>query len=73
VFKVEAAEEAAAMGNMKIFNMIVLGAYLKLKPVVKMENVMKGLEKSIPARHHHLLPLNEQAINKGLEVVKEVK
>lgn len=73
VFKVEAAEEAAAMGNMKIFNMIVLGAYLKVKPVVKMENVLKGLKKSIHERHHKLLPLNEQAINKGLEVVQEVK
>ncbi|NCD42703.1 MAG: 2-oxoglutarate ferredoxin oxidoreductase subunit gamma, partial [Bacteroidia bacterium] len=61
VFKIEAAEEAAQMGNMKIFNMIVLGAYLKIKPVVKMENVIKGIEKSIPSRHHHLIPLNEQA------------
>lgn len=73
VFKVEAAEEAAAMGNMKIFNMIVLGAYLKVKPVVEMENVLKGLKKSIHVRHHKLLPLNEQAINKGLEAVQEVK
>ena len=28
--------------------MIVLGAYLKVKPTVSMENVVKGLRKSLP-------------------------
>ena len=72
VYKIEATEESALMGNTKISNMIVLGAYLKIKPILKMENVMKGLAKSIPARHHHLLPLNEKAINRGLEAVVKV-
>lgn len=71
IYKVEGAAEAIKMGNPKTFNMIVLGAYLKLKPIVKLENVMKGLKKSLPERHHHLLPLNEQAITKGMEVVFE--
>ncbi|PID94433.1 MAG: 2-oxoglutarate ferredoxin oxidoreductase subunit gamma [Bacteroidetes bacterium] len=72
VFKIDAAEEAAIMGNMKIFNMIVLGAYLKIKPLVEMGNVMKGLEKSIPPRHHKLLPLNQKAIERGLEAVQKM-
>ncbi|HPX05972.1 MAG TPA: 2-oxoacid:acceptor oxidoreductase family protein, partial [Tenuifilaceae bacterium] len=55
----------------KTFNMIVLGAFLKVKPVVKMENVIRGLEKSLPERHHHLIPLNKQAIDRGMEIVKE--
>ncbi|MDF1546576.1 MAG: 2-oxoacid:acceptor oxidoreductase family protein [Bacteroidales bacterium] len=70
---VEAAKEAALMGSTKIFNMVVLGAYLKLKPIVNMENVMKGLKKSIPERHHKLLPMNEQAIKRGQEIVQEVQ
>ena len=61
------------MGNVKIFNMIVLGAYLKVRPVVSLENVMKGLAKSIPARHHNLLPLNEEAIKIGGDNIIEVK
>lgn len=72
IFKVEGTEEAAKMGNAKIFNMIVLGGFLKLKPIVKMENVKKGLEKSLPERHHNLIPLNLQAIKKGMEIVQEV-
>ena len=71
IYQVKAAEEAAIMQNAKTFNMIVLGAFLRIRPIVKMENVIKGLEKSLPKRHHHLILLNEQAINKGIEIVKE--
>ena len=71
VCAIEAAEESALMGNTKAFNMIVFGAYLKKKPVVTMENVIKGIKKSIPERHHHLIPMNEQAINIGMEKVKD--
>ncbi|HNV81371.1 MAG TPA: 2-oxoacid:acceptor oxidoreductase family protein [Tenuifilaceae bacterium] len=71
VYQVDATEEALKMKNAKIFNMIVLGAFLKLKPIVKMENVIKGLKESLPPRHHHLIPLNEEAIKKGIEIVKQ--
>ncbi len=73
VCKIEAAEEAAKMGNAKAYNMVVLGAYLKKRPVVKMENVIAGLKKSLPERHHKLIPMNEQAIQRGMEAVQEVK
>jgi len=53
------------MGNPLTFNMIVLGAFLKAKPVIKLENVKKGLEKSLPERHHKLIPLNLEAIEIG--------
>lgn len=72
VFVVEAAAEAAKMGSTRTFNMVVLGAYLKIKSLVEMENVVKGLRKSLPERHHHLIPMNEAAIKRGMEIVKEV-
>ena len=53
------------MGNPKTFNMIVFGAYLQIKPVVKIENVVLGLKKSLNERYHHLIPLNEDAISVG--------
>ena len=55
------------MGNKKVFNMILLGGFLKIKPIVKLENVMEGLKKSLPERYHHLLPLNEEAISRGMQ------
>ena len=72
IYRVDAAEEAGKMESTKTFNMIVLGAYLKIKPIMQMENVLKGLKKSLPERHHHTIPLNEKAIYKGLEVVNEI-
>jgi len=72
IAKIEAAEEAANLGNSKAYNMVVMGGFLKLKPIVKMDNIIKGLKKSIPERHHHLIPMNEKAIARGMEVVEEV-
>jgi 2-oxoglutarate ferredoxin oxidoreductase subunit gamma len=70
IYIVEAAALASQLKSSKTFNMIVLGAYLKIKPIVKMENVIAGLKKSLPARHHSLIPENEAAILKGMEIVK---
>ncbi|MCF6367229.1 MAG: 2-oxoacid:acceptor oxidoreductase family protein [Bacteroidales bacterium] len=73
IYKIEGAFEASKMKSSKTFNMIVLGAYLKIKPVVEMENILKGLKKSLPERHHHLIPLNEDAIKVGLAKVEEIQ
>ncbi|KAA6304284.1 hypothetical protein EZS27_044069, partial [termite gut metagenome] len=57
--------------NAKAFNMIVLGGLLKLLPVVSIESVLKGLKKTLPERHHHLISMNETAILKGMELIRE--
>lgn len=72
IFRIDAADEAARMSATKTFNMLVLGAYLKIKPIVEMSNVTKGLQKSLPARYNHLIPVNEQAIKRGMEIVYEI-
>ncbi len=73
ICRLDAAEEAIKMGNAKAYNMVVLGAYLKMKPVVTMDNVLKGLKKSLPPRHHKLIPMNEQAITAGMNAVEVVR
>ncbi|MCQ2300750.1 MAG: 2-oxoglutarate ferredoxin oxidoreductase subunit gamma, partial [Bacteroidales bacterium] len=56
----------------KVFNMVVLGGFLKLKPIVAPEFIHKGLEKSLPARHHNLIPQNEDAIEVGKGIIEAV-
>ncbi|MCD4745354.1 MAG: 2-oxoacid:acceptor oxidoreductase family protein [Bacteroidales bacterium] len=73
IYKIQASAEASKLGLNKIFNMIVLGGFLKIKPIVKFDNVISGLKKSLPARYHHMLPDNEKAIARGLEIVEEVQ
>lgn len=72
IYSIDAADEAAKMGMTKVFNMIVLGGFLKIKPVVQPEFIHKGLEKSLPARHHNMIPENETAIEKGKDIIKPV-
>lgn len=72
IYKIEATRLAAEKGQAKIFNMIVLGAFLKAKPIVQIENVKKGLEKSLPERHHHLIPMNIEALKYGEEALVDL-
>lgn len=72
IYKIDAMDIASSMQNQQVFNMVVLGGLLKVCPVVDLEHVMLGLKKSLPERHHRLLPMNEQAIIKGMESIEEV-
>lgn len=71
IYSIDAVDISNGLGNSKAYNMVVLGAFLSKKPIVSMENVIKGLKKSIPERHHHLIPMNEQAIKVGMEKIQE--
>ena len=70
VYNVNAMEATFELKNDKAYNMVVLGALLKVRPVVTLESVLKGLKKSLPERHHNLIPLNEEAIKKGMALIE---
>lgn len=72
IYTIKATEEATNLGNQKTFNMVVMGALLKVKPLIEQANVRKGLEKALPERHHKLIPMNEKAIARGMEIVEKV-
>jgi len=72
IYRVDAADEASKMGLSKIFNMIVLGGFLRIRPIISLENVIQGLKKSLPARYHHLIPDNEKALKRGMEIIAQV-
>ena len=46
VCRIDAVEEAAKLGNAKAYNMVVLGAFLKMKPIVTMEPVKATFKKA---------------------------
>ena len=72
VYRIDAMEAAAKMSNNKVFNMLVLGGLLKIRPIVTVEDVVLGLHKALPERHHKLIPMNEEAIRKGMDLVVKV-
>ena len=70
VYRLDVMTAVMNLGNPKAYNMVILGAYLKLKPVVTIESVLRGLKKSLPERHHHLIPANEEALKVGGSLVE---
>ena len=70
IYCIDAMEATFEMENAKAYNMVVLGALLKIKNLLPMESVIKGLRKTLPERLHHLIPMNEEAIKRGMALVK---
>lgn len=73
IYRIEGARLAAESGNPKIFNMIILGGFLKIKPIINLDNLEKGLEKSLPSRHHGLIPMNIKAVQTGMDHVETIQ
>lgn len=68
IHTVPAVAEAHTLGKKQVANMIILGAFLHHRPLVEIDSVMNALKTVLPERHHHLLPLNEKALNLGKEL-----
>jgi 2-oxoglutarate ferredoxin oxidoreductase subunit gamma len=63
--------EAQKLGKKQVANMIMIGAFLEKRPIVKIENIIQALKKVLPERHHHLIPMNEQALEIGKKLITE--
>lgn len=72
VYRIDAMDKAAEMKNSKVFNMIVLGGLLHVCPMVSDAGVEKALFKTLPERHHSLIPLNMEAVKVGKEIIFKV-
>jgi 2-oxoglutarate ferredoxin oxidoreductase subunit gamma len=72
VYRIDAMDKAAEMKNGKVFNMIVLGGLLKVAPVVSDQGVEKALYKTLPERHHSMIPLNMQALSEGGKIIEKI-
>ena len=72
IYRIDAADESTKMESPKTFNMIVLGGFLKVRPIVKLENVIKGLKESLPERYHHMIPMNEKALMRGMDIIEKL-
>ena len=64
IYRIDAMDAAAEMQNAKAFNMIILGGLLQVRQLANIENVVMALRKTLPERHHDLIPANEAALKK---------
>ncbi len=70
IYTIDAMDLAAEMKNAKAFNMIVLGALLRIFDSGNLTYVEQALAKTLPERHHHLIPANIEAIRRGMQAVQ---
>jgi 2-oxoglutarate ferredoxin oxidoreductase subunit gamma len=61
---------AEEIGNMRLANMVALGATITSRPILPLGALKKALEDHLPERHKKLLPGNFEAIDRGSQFVK---
>lgn len=70
VYYVPANEIAQELGNAKVANMVMLGAYLEITKTVSTESVLEAFKKVFGPSKEKFVPLNREAIEKGAAAVK---
>jgi 2-oxoglutarate ferredoxin oxidoreductase subunit gamma len=66
VLRVPATDKALEIGNERIANMVMLGAYVAATGAVSVEALERALKTVLPERHHRFLPLNMEALRAGM-------
>jgi 2-oxoglutarate ferredoxin oxidoreductase subunit gamma len=61
---------AQAIGNDRVANMVALGALLETTRLVRPDSVVESLRKALPAHRHNLIPLNQDALRRGMELAR---
>ncbi len=67
LLSVPSLQLAQELGNERLANMVVIGAFVERTKIVSLESLSAALPKIFDERHHHLIPANAQAIRKGAE------
>lgn len=73
VVEIPANQIAEELGNIKVANNIILGALIELTGIITLESVVESLKKVLPARRHNMIPINQQALERGILLAKELK
>lgn len=70
VLPVPASEIAGACGNMRVINIVLLGAALAARPILPLDAVRRALEQHLPEKHRHLLAINLEALERGADCAR---
>ena len=69
-YYIPANELAAELGNSKVSNMIMLGAYIELTKSVDNESILEAFLKVFGENKANVIPINREALLKGGEAVR---
>jgi 2-oxoglutarate ferredoxin oxidoreductase subunit gamma len=69
VYYVPVNEAAMKLGNVKVINLIMLGAFVAATGLVKKDSVMKAVAKTFGEHKANLIAINEQAFDEGARLI----
>lgn len=64
---------AIGLGNIKVANMVLLGAFIEVSNLFNKEQISKTLEAFLSEDKQHLLGINISAIQAGMEYVRKLE
>ena len=68
---VPANDLAAELGNVKMANVVLLGAMLGRREIVPIESVVRTLDEHIPERRRKIIEPNKRALARGVEFARD--
>jgi Pyruvate/2-oxoacid:ferredoxin oxidoreductase gamma subunit len=71
--EIPASEIADELGNPRVANLVMAGAYVKFSKLINYEETLKWLPEILPAKRKEMLQINLEAFNRGFNFVKEKK
>ena len=72
VVEVPTSELAEKLGNIKVANMVMLGAFVRVSSIVSLPRLLKNLPDILGAKRERLLKINQEALEQGYAFVKEL-
>jgi 2-oxoglutarate ferredoxin oxidoreductase subunit gamma len=70
LIEIPANELANSLGNIKVANMIMVGALLELTGIVRVDSVLECLQKVLSNSNEKLITINRRALELGAECVQ---
>lgn len=61
---------AEEIGNIRVANMVLLGAYVQSTGIVSIDSLVAALPELLPPHRHKLIPINEKALRRGAELAQ---
>lgn len=71
VLSIPANDMALEIGDSRLTNMVMLGAYIEYSKAVRLETVKEALKEVLPERNHRFLPFNYQALEAGAAYLRK--
>lgn len=70
VYEIDANNIALKLGNMKVSNMVVLGAYLEITKIFTIDDIIEVMKHKFTGEKAKLIDINRKALEAGRDAVK---